>query len=120
MGVADERTTVGDLEPKRKRARVREEDAQLVQPARVSFLTAGAVESRKQQHVQAGLDADVFCQHDLKEDADFVRVFPTATSMAYVKDAAGQRQIRFLTGSEKKYCRSLACWSCRKIGIRVR
>lgn len=120
LGVADERTTVGDLEPKRKRARVMEEEAQLFQPARVSFLTAGADESRKQQHVQVGLDADVFCQHDLKEDADFVRVFPTATSMAYVKDAAGRRQVRVLTGSEKSYCRIWTRWSCRKIGIRVR
>ena len=96
-----------NLEPKSKRARVMEEGTQCSQLSRVSFLTTSAVEDRKQQPVQFGLEADVFCQHDLAADADFVRVFPTATSMAYVQDASGRRQVRVLTGSEKKLLQDL-------------
>ena len=83
-----------DLEPKNKRARV-------------SFLTASAAESKKQEQLQVGLEADVFCQHGLASDVDFVRVFPTPTSMAYVEDAAGRRKVRALTAEEKKLLKDL-------------
>jgi hypothetical protein len=83
-----------DLEPKNKRARV-------------SFLTASAAESKKQEQLQVGLEADVFCQHGVASDVDFVRVFPTPTSMAYVEDAAGRRKVRALTAEEKKLLKDL-------------
>ena len=102
LGIGD-----ANLEPKSKRARVMEEGTQLSQLSRMSFLTTSAAEDRKQQPVQFGLEADVFCQHDLAADADFVRVFPSATSMAYVQDAFGRRKVRVLTGSEKKLLQDL-------------
>ena len=96
-----------NLVPPSKRARVMEEGTQCSQLSRVSLLTTSAAENRKQQSVQCGLEADVFCQHDLAADADFVRVFPTPTSMAYVQDASGRRQVRVLTASEKQLLEDL-------------
>ena len=96
-----------DLEPKSKCAHLMEEATDRSELARVSFLTASAAESRKQEQLQVGLEADVFCQHGLASDADFVRVFPTTTSMACVKDAAGRRKVRVLTTAEKKLLQDL-------------
>ena len=57
--------------------------------------------------MQVGLEADVFGQHKLASDVDFVRVFPTPTSMAYVKDASGRRKVRVLTAEEKELLENL-------------
>ena len=107
LDFGDAKKEVTNLEPKSKRARVMEEGAQSSQPSRVSLLTASAAEDRKEQQLQVGLEADVFCQHGLAADADFVRIFPTTTSMAYVKDDCGRRKVRVLTGTEKKLLQDL-------------
>ena len=107
LGVGDAKTEATGLEPKSKRARVMVDAPHLTQLSRVSLLTAKAAEDRKRQPVAVSLEADVFCQHSVPEDADFVRIFPTATSMAYVKDDAGRRKIRTLTDVDKKILQDL-------------
>ena len=75
--------------------------------SRTSFLTATSAENEKQDQCQVGVEVNVFAQHALAPDEDFVRVFPTATSMAYVKDAAGHRKVSVLTSVEKKLLQDL-------------
>ena len=79
---------------------------------RKSFLTATSAEKEKQDHCQVASEVDVFAQHALAPDEDFVRVFPTATSMAYVKDAAGHRKVTVLTSVEKKLLQDLDLTCC--------
>ena len=77
------------------------------QQGRKSFLTATSAGEEKHDQCQVAVEVDVFAQHALAPDEDFVRVFPTATSMAYVKDAAGHRKVSVLTSIEKKLLEDL-------------
>ena len=77
------------------------------QQGRKSFLTATSAEEEQQDQCQVAVEVDVFAQHALAPDEDFLRVFPTATSMAYVKDAAGHRKVSVLTSAEKKLLQDL-------------
>ena len=81
-------------QPARKRARLQPEAAPAAsqqEPPGAPFLAA-----REQ-----------FSQQALPVDADFARVFPSPTSMAYVKDGAGKRKIVCLTCQEKALLQDL-------------
>ena len=92
-----------DMEPESKRARVMSKS----DLSRMSFPTATATDSKKQDSCQSGMGDDAFCQHALASDEDFVRAFPTCTTMVYVKDAAGQRKVSALTSNEKELLQHL-------------
>ena len=96
-------TEIEKVEPESKRARfMRKSDL-----GRVSFLTATAADGKNRGLCEIGMDTDAFCQHVLAPDEDFVRVFPTCTSMLYVKDTAGRRKVSALTSGEKKLLQHL-------------
>ena len=81
-------------QPARKRARLQPEAAPAAsqqEPPGAPFLAA-----REQ-----------FSQQALPVDADFARVFPSPTGMAYVKDGAGKRKIVHLTCQEKALLQDL-------------
>ena len=69
---------------------------------RMSFLTASTAKNEKQNEKQAGWEETEFSQYALGSDEDFVRVFPSSTRMAYVKDAAGRRKIYKLTSAQRR------------------
>ena len=73
----------------------------------MSLLTATTAETEKQEQHQAGLDGDMFCQHALAANEDFVRVFPSSTRMAYVKDATGRRKVTALTSAQNRLLEDL-------------
>ena len=49
--------------------------------------------------VQVGALGDVFGQHAVNEDEDFVRVFPTPTSMVYLS-SGGERRTKKLNAQQ--------------------
>ena len=56
--------------------------------------------------LDVGAACDTFGQHDVNDDVDFVRVFPTPTTMTYVTQNS-VRTTHVLTGAERDTLRGL-------------
>ena len=95
-----------DLETQKSKT-IQQKVTEKSQPGRMSLLIASTAQSEKQDQQPGFLGGNEFCQYALASDEDFVRVFPSSTSMAYVKDAAGRRKVYVLTAVQKRLLEDL-------------